>query len=64
MQIRAVKPFTHQDRAFSPGDVAQASASAGKWLIAQGVAEEVQPERPEKVEKPDKADKANKALKP
>lgn len=42
MKIRAIKPFTHSDRSFAVGDVVDASNAAGKWLIAQGVAVEVE----------------------
>lgn len=52
MHIKAIKPFAHESRAFQPGDTAQTSASAGKWLIAQGVAEEIA--EPTKTDKPDK----------
>lgn len=52
MRLKATKPFTHQDRAFAPGDIVQASSAAGKWLIAQGVAEELV--EPPKTEKPEK----------
>lgn len=52
MRLKATKPFTHQDRTFAPGDIVQASSSAGKWLIEQGVAEEIaESPKPEKAEK-------------
>lgn len=41
MKLRATQPFTHESRQFQPGDIVQASSAAGKWLIAQGVAEEI-----------------------
>ena len=52
MKLRATHPFTHESRQFQPGDIVQASASAGKWLIGQGVAEEIA--EPPKADKPDK----------
>lgn len=51
MKLRATQPFTHESRAFQPGDIVQASSSAGKWLIAQGVAVETQADKPEKPDK-------------
>lgn len=41
MKIRAIKPFAHGDRSFAVGDEVDASNAAGKWLIEQGVAVEV-----------------------
>lgn len=63
MHIKAIKPFAHESRAFQPGDTAQTSASAGKWLIAQGVAVEIQAEKPQKPAKPEKTDETDKAEK-
>ena len=52
MRLQATNPFTHQGRAFAPGDIVQVSASAGKWLIEQGVAVELA--EPPKTDKPEK----------